>query len=823
MAKVRKKLDLGILLKPTDVVTTIEGELRIGSTSKFVYAFVDGSEREILSADQVQTVENKTIDFTAATGNNTISADSVDIVYDDTQTPGIDNPTLGATDVQAAIDAVKVRLDSQNEASEITYDDTVTTTNPVTGDPLISLGDDVQEALDIVKVALDNQNDADEITYTPDGTKIVDVGSTNTQLAIDDLDTDAKLMRDVSGTVKGDADLGTFSGSTISDNTTIKNGMQELETAHEAHVNEVTGAHASSAVSYISAGNVKVLGVDVQVALDDVETELVTQEDNLNNHLNDTIDAHDASAISYDDSVNVEITGVTEVQGALDQVDLALQTKASSSDLSDHINEVTGAHAASAISNTPSGNLSAIDVQGALNELQTDVDTRALADSGTITNASIETPTRLDVKQDTKTNLETYALTASDGQLVFATDEQKMFQIIDNALQPVGGAGGTTIEISQVAHGLAVGEGIYHNGTSWVKAQANDGATLATFVVTEVPDVDSFVAYQFGRVEVPLHGFTIGEYYFLSNTVAGQPTLTEPTTDFSNPLFYVEDANTLQIMVYRPSVVGEQTPLDDLSDVSTAGAISNQYLKYNGASWEPSFVSEQVIQLTANGPISAGDAVFISSIGQVDKLDCTDDDKIEFIGFSRDTTAGAETIDIATSGIVSGLSGLTTGEFVYADPLNPGGLVQPRPTQTDIYVIIVGKAISATEILINPDLAASAEFNREITINNNTITNNQSTPASVAGAVFNGFRAVVANYSIYRVTDTNEVSQVGQIRLTYKTNAATWVISDDYSGDDAGVTFSVDASGQLLYTSTDLTGANYDSKLQIDVKNLFEV
>ena len=89
--------------------------------------------------------------------------------------------------------------------------------------------------------------------------------------------------------------------------------------------------------------------------------------------------------------------------------------------------------------------------------------------------------------------------------------------------------------------------------------------------------------------------------------------------------------------------------------------------------------------------------------------------------------------------------------------------------------------------------------------------------------MFNGFRSVVANYSIYRVTDDNEVAQVGQLRLTYKTNANTWAIADDYAGDDAGVTFSVDASGQLLYTSTDLTGANYDSKLQIDIKNLFEV
>jgi hypothetical protein len=45
--------------------------------------------------------------------------------------------------------------------------------------------------------------------------------------------------------------------------------------------------------------------------------------------------------------------------------------------VSDHIADSSGAHAASAISNTPSGNLAASTVQAALNELQADIDTRA--------------------------------------------------------------------------------------------------------------------------------------------------------------------------------------------------------------------------------------------------------------------------------------------------------------------------------------------------------------------------------------------------------------------------------------------------------------
>jgi hypothetical protein len=67
----------------------------------------------------------------------------------------------------------------------------------------------------------------------------------------------------------------------------------------------------------------------------------------------------------------------TDVQAALNELQSDVDTRATTTALNDHITDPTAAHAASAVSNTPSGNLAATDVQGALNELQTDVDTRA--------------------------------------------------------------------------------------------------------------------------------------------------------------------------------------------------------------------------------------------------------------------------------------------------------------------------------------------------------------------------------------------------------------------------------------------------------------
>jgi len=587
----------------------------------------------------------------------------------------------------------------------------------------------------------------------------------------------------------------------------------------------------NNTISNIETDNLKagVLVTDISTATSDTELPSALAVKTALEGQNDAVEINYTSLDGEAISDFTEGDGVDNVKDALDILDeysFTLRQDFDSIDESfiNHTDQfATGAHKASNISNAPSGNLAATDVQGALDELQSDIDTRALADNGTITNASIETPSKLEVKQDTEANLITYASTADDGQIVFATDTQKMYQIIDNELEPIGGGGSTSFEISQTTHGFAVGDGIYHNGTTWVTAQADDPDTLAYHVVVQVPDANTFIAADFGRIEAPSHGFTVGQYYFLSDSVAGQPTITEPSS-FSNPLFYVETADILQIKCLRPEQVGADTNLDDISDVTASTAVQDDFLKYNGSIWEPSRVTEQVISLVAAEGLSARDAVYVNASGQAAKVDADDDNKIEFIGFARASALISESVEIVVSGKLAGFSGLTPGEFVYADPSTPGAVVQSEPTQANVYLIKVGKAISATEILVNPDLAASAEFNREV-VADQTILNNQSVAQSITGLSFDGatYRAVVLRYAIYRVTDDNEVAQTGQLRLTYKTNAASWSITDDFGGDDAGVTFSVDATGQILYTSTDLTGANYSSSLKVNTVELFEI
>jgi len=117
-----------------------------------------------------------------------------------------------------------------------------------------------------------------------------------------------------------------------------------------------------------------------------------------------------------------------------------------------------------------------------------------------------------------------------------------------------GASGGTAITRNQVAHGFGILDAIYHDGSIWQKAQANDPDTLAEYVITDVIDVDNFTANKFGEVTVVAHGKIVGEHYFLSDALAGAAQIVEPN-DFSSTLFYVEDANRIHVEVYRPSEI----------------------------------------------------------------------------------------------------------------------------------------------------------------------------------------------------------------------------------------------------------------------------
>jgi hypothetical protein len=396
-----------------------------------------------------------------------------------------------------------------------------------------------------------------------------------------------------------------------------------------------------------------------------------TAQTNLNNHLNDTTDAHDASAIS---NVPAGSIVATDAQAAINELD---------GDIQGHINDATDAHDASAISNAPAGNLAATDVQGALNELQSDVDTRTVASGGSLTNGSIITPVRSDVKQDTLSNLVTYALTATNGQIVYATDEKSMYQVVDTELVGIGGAG--------------------------------------------------------------------------------------------------------------------------------------------------------IVKLTAGENIAIRDLVYISTgtgndsgrtAGRIYKVDASNDDRVEVLGFATKAITSGSIGEVQVSGNLKGFTGLTPGKVYYASSSVPGSFTLTPPSTNGQWVVAVCLASTATEIVINPVSSASAIY----VVDGDTsftIANNQAAAASITGLLIDGVstRGFILEYSIYRQTDTalSALAQLGQLRAVYNSQSSTWFMSDDYSGQNSGVTLTIQPSGQIQYTSSNIAGANYVGTMKYAIRKSFGV
>jgi hypothetical protein len=241
-----------------------------------------------------------------------------------------------------------------------------------------------------------------------------------------------------------------------------------------------------------------------------------------------------------------------------------------------------------------------------------------------------------------------------------------------------------------------------------------------------------------------------------------------------------------------------------------------------------------VIKAIAGENLSAREAVYLSvgaadsrNAGEAYKLDSSNDNRIEYVGLVKSTVTAGQTAKIITGGVVKGFTGLSVGVPVYMNPLTPGAYSQTDPSDNsydNTFVIKLGTAISATQVLINADQAASAYF-KPATTSSFSIANNQSPAANVTNLIFNGasIRSFIVEYSIYRITDSNELAQIGRLRGIYKTVANEWLMSDDYSGENAGVNFTITTTGQIQYTSTNVAGTSYVGTLEYDIVKAFEV
>jgi len=99
----------------------------------------------------------------------------------------------------------------------------------------------------------------------------------------------------------------------------------------------------------------------------------------------------------------------------------------------------------------------------------------------------------------------------------------------DTGLETAIGAGGTVDKVTQTGHLFLVGEVLYYTGSAYARALANAANTSEIVgMVSRVIDANTFEITLEGKV-TGLTGLTAGEAYFLSPTVSGAITATEPT------------------------------------------------------------------------------------------------------------------------------------------------------------------------------------------------------------------------------------------------------------------------------------------------------
>jgi hypothetical protein len=458
------------------------------------------------------------------------------------------------------------------------------------------------------------------------------------------------------------------------------NSISNLETADLAAgvLNTSTTLSGASDTQLPSALAVKTY-VDSSISSKDQADEILTNpsiggsvgetiQDVLEDHelkIDDLITLSGVAASSTDlgSFTGVTIPDGSDVKEALQALETELETKASGGDFSSH----TGA----------SENVHGIDVGSSVVGT---TDAQELTNK-TLTGASIEEPIRSDVKQDTFANLTTYATTATNGQIVFATDEKRMFQVVDGELVSIGGAG--------------------------------------------------------------------------------------------------------------------------------------------------------IVKLTAGESISANDQVYISSgtgndsgrtAGRLYKVDATNEDRVDVLGFATKAISSGAVGEVQTSGTLSGFSSLSAGKLYYASSATPGAISVTPPSLNSQWVISAGLAISSTELLINPVASASAIYitDSEFVA---SLLNNQSSATDISGLLFDPLqvRAFIIDYSIYREDSLVAKSQIGQIRGTYNTKDSSWLISDSFTGENAEIEFSIQVSGQLQYTSSNFLGTGHTCSLKYEIKKTFTI
>lgn len=146
------------------------------------------------------------------------------------------------------------------------------------------------------------------------------------------------------------------------------------------------------------------------------------------------------------------------------------------------------------------------------------------------------------------------------GLEIFNTDTVQK-EIFDGLVWSGVGTSNQFFRVTQAGHGRPIGSStpipVYLTGGIWTDAIANSEFSLATHVIVQVIDANSFVVASSGRYEMTGHGLLPENHYYVSDSASG--VLSLDGAILSNPVILVEDANLIHVLPLRASSLAATT------------------------------------------------------------------------------------------------------------------------------------------------------------------------------------------------------------------------------------------------------------------------
>jgi len=125
----------------------------------------------------------------------------------------------------------------------------------------------------------------------------------------------------------------------------------------------------------------------------------------------------------------------------------------------------------------------------------------------------------------------------------------------------------------------------------------------------------------------------------------------------------------------------------------------------------------QIWDANMGGSGTIGDAVYVASDGDIEQADANGAASARAVGILVATQnnsggvtalASGERASVVIRGLVYGFSGMTPGALQYVSA-TAGALTETAPTGSGTWTWAIGRALSATVLLVDPGLVAPAE------------------------------------------------------------------------------------------------------------------